>query len=288
MRHPLPIMAQPAFALTVGALLAISTATALAGDAAARRVIGFSPDGGYFAFEQYGELDAGASASGYSQIDIIDTRTDEFVGGKPILVVDESEESTLTLEQARAQAAARANPILARYAIASRGKQTASDKFTFPSEMVAYADISRLEQVSRKWLSPLYGETGISTIQLDQILAASTADCSASFDEAQSGDQALQGDKALQGDETPQGDKTGKALGFRLSLRGQDGKPFKTLHEDKAVPGSRNCPTSYSLSESYEYTPSGKPAVIVVLVQRFSQGFEGRDRRFIAVTGQAR
>ncbi|WP_181179690.1 DUF2259 domain-containing protein [Mesorhizobium sp. B2-1-3A] len=282
MRHPLPIMAKPAFALTIGALLAISTASALAGDAAARRIIGFSPDGSYFAFEQYGELDAGASASGYSQIDIIDTRTDEFVGGKPILVVDESEESTLSLEQARAQAAARANPILARYAIASRGKQTASDKFTFPGEMVAYADISRLEQVSQKWLSPLYGETGISTIQLDQILATSTADCSASFDEAQSGDQALQGDEA------PQGDKTGKALGFRLSLQGQDGKPFKTLHEDKAVPGSRNCPTSYSLSESYEYTPSGKPAVIVVLVQRFSQGFEGRDRRFIAVTGQAR
>nr|WP_244730848.1 DUF2259 domain-containing protein [Mesorhizobium sp. 113-3-3] len=42
------------------------------------------------------------------------------------------------------------------------------------------------------------------------------------------------------------------------------------------------------MSEAYEYTPSGKPAVIVVLVQRFSQGFEGRDRRFIAVTGQPR
>lgn len=282
MRYSMSIMAKPVFALTVGAVLAISTATALAGDAAARRIIGFSPDGTYFAFEQYGELDAGASASGYSEIDIIDTRTDEFVGGKPILIVDQSEESTLTLEQARAQAAAKAKPILAKYAIASRGKQTASDKFTFPGEMVAYADISRLEQVSQKWLSPLYDETEVSTIQLDEILASSTTDCSASFEEAQQGDQAPQGDKALQGD------RTGKALGFRLTLQGQDGKPFKTLHEDKAVPGSRNCPTSYSLSESYEYTPSGKPAVIVVLVQRFSQGFEGRDRRFIAVTGQPR
>lgn len=59
-------------------------------------------------------------------------------------------------------------------------------------------------------------------------------------------------------------------------------------HEDKAVPGSRNCPTSYSLSDSYEFTPHGKPAVLAVLVQRFSRGFEGRDRRFIAVTGQPR
>ncbi|TIR27114.1 MAG: DUF2259 domain-containing protein, partial [Mesorhizobium sp.] len=69
---------------------------------------------------------------------------------------------------------------------------------------------------------------------------------------------------------------------------GQDGKPVKLLHEDKAVPGSRHCPTSYSLSESYAFTPDGKPAVLAVLVQRFSQGFEGRDRRFIAVTGQVR
>lgn len=51
------------------------------------------------------------------------------------------------------------------------------------------------------------------------------------------------------------------------------------------MPGSRNCPTSYSLSESYEDAPAGKPAVIVELLQRFSHGFEGRDRRFIAVTG---
>ncbi|WP_245487651.1 MULTISPECIES: DUF2259 domain-containing protein [unclassified Mesorhizobium] len=100
--------------------------------------------------------------------------------------------------------------------------------------------------------------------------AASTADCSASFETQQNGDI------------------SGKALGFRLTLQGQDGKPLKILHEDKAVPGSRNCPTSYSLSEAYEFAPEGKPAVIAVLVQRFSQGFEGRDRRFIAVTGRAR
>lgn len=270
MRHPGPITAKPLFALTIGALLAMSTSTAQAGDAAARRIIGFSPDGSYFAFEQYGTLDAGASGSGWSQIDVIDIRTDQFVGGKPILIIDESEEATLTLEQARARAAAQAAPVLARYGIASPGQQTASDKFTFPGEMVAYNDIPRLEQVSRKWLSPTYDELGISTIQLDQILVPSTADCSASFDAAQ------------------QGDTSGKALGFKLTLQGQDGKPFKVLHEDSTVPGSRNCPSSYGLSESYEFTPSGKPAVVVVLVQRFSQGFEGRDRRFIAVTGQPR
>ncbi|GLQ81424.1 hypothetical protein GCM10007881_49450 [Mesorhizobium huakuii] len=92
MRHPAPIKAKSVFALATGAVLAFATATAMARDAAARRIIGFSPDGRYFAFEQHGQLDAGASASCYSEIDIIDTRSDEFVGGKPILTVDESEE----------------------------------------------------------------------------------------------------------------------------------------------------------------------------------------------------
>ncbi|MER8424354.1 DUF2259 domain-containing protein [Mesorhizobium sp. M1403] len=255
----------------VVATLAFALASAAqAGDAAARRIIGFSPDGNYFAFEQYGTLDAGASDSGWSEIEIIDTRTDEFVGGKPILIVDETEDSTLTLAQARAQAAELAAPLLAKYAIALRGERTGFDKFTFPDDMVAYNDIARLEQVSQKWLSPNYDELGISTIQLEQILADSTADCSPSFDGTQ------------------QGETTGKALGFRLTLQGQDGKPIKLLHEDKAVPGSRNCPTSYSLSESYAFTPDRKAGVLVVLVQRFSQGFEGRDRRSIAVTGRAR
>ncbi|WP_287335604.1 hypothetical protein [Mesorhizobium sp.] len=66
----------------MAAMLLMVASAAQAGDAAARRIIGFSPDGTYFAFEQYGTLDAGASDSGWSEIDIIDTRTDEFVGGK--------------------------------------------------------------------------------------------------------------------------------------------------------------------------------------------------------------
>jgi len=255
------------------ALLLTIVSAAQAGDAAARRIIGFSPDGKYFAFEQYGELDA--AISGWSQIDIIDTSTDDYVGGKPILVIDESEEATTTLEQARAKAAKQAAPILAKYAIAERDERTAFDRFTFPDELVEYNDIFRLEKAAQKWLMPRFDETGISTIQLDQILADSKTDCSTSFEDANES-------------ERPAGDKTGKALGFRLTLQGQDGKPFKVMHEDKAVPGSRNCPVSYSLSEAYEYTPPGKPAVLAVLVQRFSQGFEGRDRRFIAVTGQVR
>lgn len=88
----------------LASILLMVASAAQAGDAAARRIIGFSPDGTYFAFEQYGTLDAGASNSGWSEIEIIDTRTDEFVGGQPIRIVDETQEASLTLDQARAQA----------------------------------------------------------------------------------------------------------------------------------------------------------------------------------------
>ncbi|WP_292680767.1 hypothetical protein [Mesorhizobium sp.] len=65
------IIGRLALPLVMGVVLAISAGIAQAGDAAARHIIGFSPDGAYFAFEQYGTLDAGASDSGWSQIDIM-------------------------------------------------------------------------------------------------------------------------------------------------------------------------------------------------------------------------
>ncbi len=242
---------------------------AQAGDAAARRILGFSPDGHYFAFEQHGMLDWSETNSGWSEIAIIDTRTDQFVGGKPITIADEKGDAPLTLSAARSQAAKQAAPLLARYAIASRGQRVAFDKFTFPDDMTAYAEIARVEQASQKWLSVTFDELGISTIQLDEIVVDGATDCSAGLPEAKT-------------------DNAGKARGFRLTLQGPDGKAFKTLHADKTVPASRKCPTSYSLSEAYVFKPKDKPPVIAVLVQRFSQGYEGRDRRFIAVTGQVR
>ncbi|WP_158813402.1 DUF2259 domain-containing protein [Methylocapsa sp. S129] len=242
----------------LGPLLAVFAGAAQAGDAAARRIIGFSPDGAHFAFEQYGVLDGKDTQSGWSEIAIIDTQTDEIVDGKPILVVGEGKGEP-SLRQARAQAASKAAPLLAKYSVRWPGKRTDADRFTLPDTMIAAKDIGAVETASERLLNHF---------QVEQILADSAKDCAASLDSA------------------PPGDRKGKALGFRLTLETPDGAPLKVLHEDKSVPEARDCPTSYSLSEAYEFRPQGKPAVAAVLVQRFSQGHEGRDRRFIAVTGQ--
>ena len=65
-----------------------------AGDAAELRVIGFSADGGYFSFEQYGVQDGSGFA--YSEIFVINTATDKWVTGSPIRVIEEDEDKSLS------------------------------------------------------------------------------------------------------------------------------------------------------------------------------------------------
>jgi predicted secreted protein len=253
---------QVAFAL--GALATLFCGSAEAGDAAARRIIGFSADGRYFAFEQYGTLDWSESDSGWSEIRIIDTTTSTVLGDKPIRVIDESGTLSLTQKDARKQAQQQATPLLAHYAITSAGKRIGLNTSTRPGDIVTYAEINPLEEVSPKTLF-LGHDLAALEVSITPKLAASTEDCASTLDGLT-------------------GDKTDKARGFRLVLADKEGKQIQLLHEDGDVPAARNCPTSYSISEAYAFKPRGKPPVVAVLVQYFSQGWEGRDRRFMAVT----
>jgi predicted secreted protein len=70
------------FVLTLLLFLALSNTIARAGDAATRDIIGFSPDGRYFAFEQHGIQDG--SGFPYAEIFVIDAAEDRWVPGTPI------------------------------------------------------------------------------------------------------------------------------------------------------------------------------------------------------------
>jgi predicted secreted protein len=250
---------------------AFTVSAAHANDAAARRVIGFSPDGRYFAFEQYGVQDWSDNHSGYSEIAIIDAENDTFVGGKPIKIVDESDGGGIDVAEARKRAAAQAAPTIAKYQIASRGEKIAFDPFTFPEENLKRKDIPRVENISEKSASvDVSNQREIVSVDLADVLADSAKDCSG---------ETVQGQPPI---------PAGKARGFKLTLGGLNNKSIAMLHEDKSVPASRDCPTSYSLSEAYLFQPRGGQTTVAVFVQSFSQGFEGRDRRFVAVTGRLR
>ena len=137
----------------LGAGLALCAALlaghASANDAAARRIIGFSPDGRYFAFEQYGTQDWSDNQSGYSEIAVIDTNDDSFVGGKPIKIVDERENSGLTLEEARRRAKPPRRLVLAKYSIAARGMRVRLRQADISRTKCSDAIISRASKTLR-------------------------------------------------------------------------------------------------------------------------------------------
>jgi hypothetical protein len=81
---------------------------ASAGDVAEMRPIGFSPDGRFFALEQFGEQDGSGFA--YAEIQVIDTETDSYVPGTPVSVLIRREEASVG--EARRESLKQAKTIL--------------------------------------------------------------------------------------------------------------------------------------------------------------------------------
>lgn len=71
--------------------------------------------------------------------------------------------------------------------------------------------------------------------------------------------------------------------GFKLMRTKADGT-VKIMHEDTSVPESRNCPLDYFPSDIIIHiTPKGR-FILAVMVRMQTLGFEGADRRYLAVT----
>lgn len=100
-------------------LALVGAAPAMAADSASLAVLGFSPDGQRFAFEEYGRQDG--SGFPYASIYLIDTEKNEFAS-PPVHVRIDSENATIGA--ARRQAAARARTMLA--AVTEPGETLAS------------------------------------------------------------------------------------------------------------------------------------------------------------------
>jgi predicted secreted protein len=90
-------------------LLALFPVTAHAGDVAKLDIIGFSPDGSTFAYEEYGVQDG--SGFPYSNRYYVDTATDTFLPKTPVRIRLNDENSSL--EDARDEASRQAQGITA-------------------------------------------------------------------------------------------------------------------------------------------------------------------------------
>lgn len=232
-------------ALTVLACGFAMAAQARAGDIATFQPIGFSKDGGIFAFEQYGVQDGSGFA--YSDVFVIDTVNDRFLPGTPIRVRMDDESAPMSA--AREQSLAKASPFIAEHRLADH-----------PGRLVAFNPVSEqgIDPHRVSYLpyptEPAFGAP--YALQIEEYAVDPPERCKVLEEEIRA---------------------------FRLTLTERDGAPAdETIHEDGGIPASRSCPTGYRLGGIMTYLEGEEP-IHIALVLVLSYGFEGRDGRWIAV-----
>jgi predicted secreted protein len=253
------------FALALVLPLAATAPDASAGDGSAVHVLGFSADGRYFAFEQYGEQDG--SGTLHSTIIAIEIAGDRVVKGMPVTAVMDPDNPALgkeprdkQLADIRAKAAADAAALLQQLGIAGAG------------QMVASVRDSRARSILQPEQVKTARKAVVTTVSLPaERFGADNRLVLREFDIA------MPRCKDLVSGEHPNG--------FGLTLE-RKGRPTIHLSRDQTIPTSRGCPETYGIAEAHALAlPDGSTAVAIV-VQYFYTAFEGPDRRFIVVTGR--
>jgi predicted secreted protein len=247
--------------------LAVTSSSAQAGDGSAINILGFSADGHYFAFEQYGEQDG--SGSLFSTITVMEVAEDRPAKGMPVTAIMDPDNPNLgkeprdkQLADIRAKAATDAAAILQQLGIAGAGQLVASVRESrshsvLPPDQVKAAQAAAVATV---------------TLPADRF-GPDTRLVLREFDIA------LPRCKDLVSGAHPNG------LGLTLERKG---RPTIHLRRDQTIPPSRGCPEKYGIAEVHAHPmPEGATALAVV-IQYFYTGFEGPDRRFLVATGRVR
>ncbi len=256
-------------ALSIALLL--PPGAAQAADAAALKVLGFSPDGRYFGFMQYGpQWDAGRMQT---EIVVIDVSRDRFVQGVPLRVTaDMRDDSTSdniepVLKKFLAYAERRAASLLSAHKISKPGTLLARDAEARPGEHSSGSEMPPKGEGTAALAAkhPVLGELKLK-------LETKTMDWPKT---SRNGTHKEAGSCAEEMD--PE-----KGVAFRLTL--DQGARSIVLQDDKTIPASRNCTIGYGIVEVHAFDrPDGKVTLAVVLGMH-TRGFEGADRVFLAVT----
>ncbi|WP_448952238.1 DUF2259 domain-containing protein [Labrys neptuniae] len=233
--------------------LGLAGAAAYAGDAATPDIIGFSRDGRYFAFEEYGTLDA--SIHPYSTIHIIDLDTGKPVAGTPLAVLHDKEGPE---EAARAEARGRAQPLLAKLGIEEKPTRqviySAARLFDPPTPDQAYAVMA--DETTNLSIADAVpgGEVTVDVLPraiADPACAARGRDRLKSFSLVRT---------------LPEGN--------RDSL---------IVYVDEASGNERGCSRSNGLGALFVYRPANARPRLVALVSYWPQSWEEPDRRYLAI-----
>lgn len=228
--------------------LILAPATAFAGDAANRTLLGFSPDGALFAFMESGVQDG--SGFPYANVYLVDVASDAWAE-PPVQVMLRDDGAVAEEGQAVRAAAEQAAPLLLRHDIFTPGRHL--------------------------WSAPLAESSGDDPVEH----GAWPASVAARFTNDRSGPFTLKLDEI----DMPDGqcaDYQADVQGFTLTL--ETIGVSQVIYTDTEIPESRGCALGYSLSDILESpADSDGGRSLIVLVNVFRHGFEGWDRRFLAV-----
>jgi len=245
--------AAPLGAAALALLLTLGTTPAFAADHARVDVLGFSSDGSRFAFEEYGTQDG--SGFPYSNIYLFDVDRDAWLGGSPFRRLDETGDATpaqAEADLARTRAANRdeAWNLISSAAISGHGDTVAHNP---PTERGADP---HLMIATMRAEVPEFGPQ--VELRLTEHGVERPARCPDGF---------------------------GEIKGFRLTLT-LEGET-RVLNDDARLPQSRGCALGYRIDRLVLHHPAdGGPTAFAVLVLVEQVGFEGRDGRYLAITGR--
>jgi len=229
---------------SIGLALSLMASPALAGDRAQIDLIGYSPDGSYLAFEEFGIQDGSGFA--YSNVFVIDLVEDAWVVGTPIRV--QAGEDTIPLTEIRAQAQDEA------------ANNMATLNIEVPAQFIAMIGdgVPRNDGQTLNFGRPGFnaGEViGDYGLELSVFGTPAATPCLEWFGSA------------------PQG--------FALGMNDSEGA--REVHRDTNLPRSRGCPVDYRLFGVVAPFDSDPLSHAVAIISVYTYGFEGPDRRFIVV-----
>lgn len=238
------------------ALLAILVPrAALAADAAESAVLGYSSDGRYFAFEQFGTQDG--SGFPYAEVFVVDLQSNSWVDGAPIRILIEDEGATLGAAHTKAITAAA--PVLLK------------NHVTEPAFVLASTPATEVqEDRGTITFDPYYRHMG-GSVPLPAAgmwgeryeVKVTATDVSPLPEHCKDYGEPV------------------KAL--TVTLTELKSAKVTTVHQDAGIPKSRGCPQGYDIDKVVAPAAYGENPRFVVLVGVYSFGFEGQDRRYIAI-----
>jgi predicted secreted protein len=241
-------------------VLVLTPAEAFAGDYANLRFIGFSADGKYLAFEEYGTGDA--SGYPFASVYFVDTGKNALVG-KPFNLTIENEKATEATAIKRVEALAARKMRELKIVRGNTGKLVVAHlmtDWTYEDSFVRSGEKAEIIKLN-DYINP----NSPNQYEFYQLTL----------------------------NPVPIPEDSGVCDGYytyyKLELTldhfhtGEKDMETQVLQKDVNLPKSRGCPYGYRMESVYSY--KGK---IAVFLNVFTQGFEGPDMRYMVVTGNWR